>query len=42
MAGSSFDTDEFVALSGRPEEDYLADRFGDEYAHYRNRVRRWL
>ena len=25
-----------------PEEDYLADRFGDEYAHYRSRVRRWL
>jgi protein-S-isoprenylcysteine O-methyltransferase Ste14 len=25
-----------------PEEDYLADRFGDEYAHYRRRVRRWL
>ena len=25
-----------------PEEDYLADRFGDEYTHYRSRVRRWL
>ena len=25
-----------------PEEDYLADRIGDEYAHYRSRVRRWL
>jgi protein-S-isoprenylcysteine O-methyltransferase Ste14 len=25
-----------------PEEDYLAGRFGDEYAHYRSRVRRWL
>ena len=25
-----------------PEKDYLADRFGDEYAHYRSRVGRWL
>jgi protein-S-isoprenylcysteine O-methyltransferase Ste14 len=25
-----------------PEEDYLAVRFGDEYARYRSRVRRWL
>lgn len=25
-----------------PEEAHLADRFGDEYAHYRSRVRRWL
>ena len=26
----------------RPEEDYLAARFGPEYADYRRRVRRWL
>ena len=25
-----------------PEEDYLADRFGVEYARYRSKVRRWL
>lgn len=25
-----------------PEERYLAERFGDEYAAYRRRVRRWL
>jgi protein-S-isoprenylcysteine O-methyltransferase Ste14 len=26
----------------RQEEAYLADRFGDAYARYRTRVRRWL
>lgn len=26
----------------RPEEDYLAVRFGPAYADYRSRVRRWL
>jgi protein-S-isoprenylcysteine O-methyltransferase Ste14 len=25
-----------------PEEDYLAERFGAEYAQYRRRVRRWF
>ncbi len=25
-----------------PEEDYLTERFGAEYEHYRSRVRRWL
>jgi protein-S-isoprenylcysteine O-methyltransferase Ste14 len=26
----------------RPEERYLSERFGRDYADYRNRVRRWL
>lgn len=26
----------------RPEERYLSERFGPDYADYRNRVRRWL
>ena len=26
----------------RPEEDYLAERFGQEYSTYQARVRRWL
>ena len=26
----------------RPEEHYLAERFGQEYTHYQARVRRWL
>jgi protein-S-isoprenylcysteine O-methyltransferase Ste14 len=26
----------------RREEAYLAERFGDAYASYRSRVRRWL
>jgi protein-S-isoprenylcysteine O-methyltransferase Ste14 len=25
-----------------PEEAYLTERFGDEYARYRRAVRRWL
>jgi protein-S-isoprenylcysteine O-methyltransferase Ste14 len=25
-----------------PEEEYLGERFGDDYARYRRRVRRWL
>lgn len=25
-----------------PEERYLANKFGDAYAHYRSRVARWL
>ena len=31
-----------IRLVIEPEEDYLAARFGDEYARYRSRVRRWL
>ena len=29
-------------LAIRPEEHYLAGKFGDDYARYRERVRRWL
>jgi protein-S-isoprenylcysteine O-methyltransferase Ste14 len=29
-------------LAIRPEEDHLARRFGDVYAGYRARVRRWI
>jgi protein-S-isoprenylcysteine O-methyltransferase Ste14 len=25
-----------------PEEDYLADRFGQDYQRYSTRVRRWI
>ena len=31
-----------IRLVIEPEEDYLAARFGDEYARYRSKVRRWL
>ncbi len=25
-----------------PEEEYLSDKFGDEYADYKKKVRRWI
>lgn len=31
---------EFLAI--RPEERYLARKFGDEYLRYRESVRRWI
>lgn len=31
---------EYFAI--RPEEKYLADKFGDEYLEYKSSVRRWL
>lgn len=30
----------YIAI--KPEEAYLADKFGDEYLSYKKRVRRWL
>jgi protein-S-isoprenylcysteine O-methyltransferase Ste14 len=32
----------FHFLVIKPEEDYLARKFGEEYAAYKGRVRRWL
>lgn len=31
-----------LRLAVRPEERYLTERFGDEYATYQRQVRRWL
>jgi protein-S-isoprenylcysteine O-methyltransferase Ste14 len=32
----------FLFKAVKPEEEYLLQKFGDEYLHYSEKVRRWI